>query len=71
MFPNTIVLCNIQEVNESSVSWGLTDDSQLSVGVFDAPVVLSNALVHSRVIEGETGELQLPLPILDEHTRPK
>lgn len=42
----------------------LTDDAQLGVGVFDAPVVFSDALVHAGVVEGETGELELTFTIL-------
>lgn len=46
----------------------LTDNPKLSVGVFDAPVVFSNTLVHSGVLEGQTGKLQLPFSILEEDT---
>lgn len=46
----------------------LTDNPKLGVGVFDAPVVFSHTLVHSGVIEGETGKLQLPFPILEKDT---
>lgn len=43
---------------------GLTNDPQLSVGIFDAPVVFGDTLVHARIIKSQTGKLQLAFPIL-------
>lgn len=42
----------------------LTDDPKLCIGVDGSPFILSNALIHARILKRETGKLQFPFAIL-------
>lgn len=53
-----------------SMCEAFTDDSQLGVGVFDAPVILGDALVHPRVVLRQTGKLQLSFAVLRKQSQP-
>lgn len=59
------VAINFKRTPRNSAQLGVpTYDSQLGVGIFDAPEVFSDTLVHSGVGKSQTGKLQFPFPIL-------